>query len=329
MSFDNLSGIKGKKYNLGILILLTFLALLFSMFIPVLGILGAAIMPLPSSLLIVRGRIRDGFICAAVSSIVMLLMGYIMPPVVMAIIIAVAFIHRYAIEKEWQPARTIVVVFAVFIAAIVVYLLLYRVVYGPGLFSEWSSEYNAFVEGLSEDAVLSGYASLMGASKTEMKQVIVQMQPALEFMPKLLPGIMVVSLAVISIVNFLASSKIYRSDRVDMIPMKPFKAWDLPWHFVWGFMVGLALILVPELGSPAIIDSTVDIVGFNLLIIFGTLYAVLGFSVMWGIFVRYKVALFLRIMILAILVLFPLAVIFIPFLGIADIWVNFRKLERA
>ncbi len=72
MSFDNLSRIKTKKLNLGLLILFTFLALVFSFFVPGFGLLGVALLPIPTVLLVMMGRIRDGIICATVACLVIL-----------------------------------------------------------------------------------------------------------------------------------------------------------------------------------------------------------------------------------------------------------------
>ena len=78
MSFDNLSRIKTKKLNLGLLILFTFLALMFSFLVPGLGLIGAALFPIPTALLMIMGRIRDGAVCASVACLVLLLLDYIL-----------------------------------------------------------------------------------------------------------------------------------------------------------------------------------------------------------------------------------------------------------
>jgi len=71
------------------------------------------------------------------------------------------------------------------------------------------------------------------------------------------------------------------------------------------------------------------VLGFNLVIIFGALYTVLGISVLWGIFIRFKLALVVRIIITAFLLFFfGIALIVVPLIGLIDIWVNFRKLKR-
>ena len=119
-----------------------------------------------------------------------------------------------------------------------------------------------------------------------------------------------------------------------MMPFKPFIGWDLPWYYVWGMITGLILVLIPEIGSsiggdPAMIDQAADVIGFNLIIMFGALYTILGISVLWGIFARFKLSLLIKVIIIAFLLLFFMIALFIfPLLGLIDIWANFRKLKR-
>ena len=333
MPFDNLSGIKTKKFNIGLFILLTFLALVGTMLIPGVGLLGAALLPLPVSLLVIRGRVRDGVICAVVSCLILFLFGYIMPPVVIALIIAIAFTHRYAVEKSWPAWRTVSTVFLIFVGAVLMYILLYRTFYGPVL-SQISDTYYTYIEGMGDDPIYSGYMGLMQIDRSELDAVIAQTQEVLRFIPKILPGILIVSFSLISTVNYIISFNIYKRNQIEIVPFKPFITWDLPWYYVWGLIAGLVLILIPGMGgsidgSPAAIDVAVDVTGYNLIIIFGGLYTALGISVLWGIFERFKLGFFIRIIIVAFLWLFFIvALIVFPLLGLIDIWANFRKLKR-
>ncbi|HAX18307.1 MAG TPA: hypothetical protein DCY00_06910 [Actinobacteria bacterium] len=68
--------------------------------------------------------------------------------------------------------------------------------------------------------------------------------------------------------------------------------------------------------------------GINLLIIFGLIYTVTGFAVLWGIFDNFKMAYLWRILIIIAISFFIVLLIIIPIIGILDIWINFRKLER-
>jgi uncharacterized protein YybS (DUF2232 family) len=280
------------------------------------------------------GRVRDGIICAAVPSLILFLFGYILPPVMIAFIVAVAFSYRYAVENRWIAWRTIGAVFASFVGAVVLYLILYMLFYGFGSLAEISGTYNEYINSMGDDPLFSSYAAMTAIDRPELEAVLAQTQSVLMFLPRLLPGILAVSFAIISLVNYVVSANIFKRNQIEIKPFRPFIAWDLPWYYVWGVILGLILVLIPEIGgtfdgSPALIDRAADVLGFNLIIIFGSLYAVLGISVLWGIFARFKLGLLIRVIIIAVLwFFFGIALFVFPLMGLIDIWANFRKLKR-
>lgn len=334
MSFDNLSRIKTKKLNLGLLTLFTFLALVFSFFVPGVGLLGVALLPIPTVLLVIMGRIRDGIICATVACLVILALNYILAPVAIILVILVAFIYRWAVENKKTYWQVIGAVFFAFFAAVILYIILFSVFYRVNFFSETLAGYNEYIDGLMDDSFIDAYSSLMMFDRSQMSEIIAQTQSMLRFFPRVLPGIMVVSFGIISGLNYAFSVRIFKRYQIEIEPIVPFIKWDLPWYYVWGVIVGIVLVLVPEMGSAAgggtlTVNTVLDIVGYNLIIIFGILYLVLGISVLFGIFTRFKVGLVWKILIFASLwFFFAFAFIVFPFMGLIDIWANFRKLKR-
>jgi hypothetical protein len=334
MSFDNLSGIKKTGLNLGLLILFTFLALVFIFLIPGIGFLGAALLPVPASLLIISGRIRDGIICAAAPVLLLLFFDYMLPAVLIAAVISVAFSQRRAAGKDWPAWKPVLVVFFILLGALFLYMLLYLIFYGPGFFTGAFEKYNTYIENLSEDPLVSGYAELLNGSGAGFDAVVSQAQAILRFIPKILPGIIVVSFFVISLLNYLFSYMIFKKFSIEIEKFKQFTGWDVPWYYIWGIIAGLLLVLIPGIGGAAVgsgsaFGSLADILGYNLLVIFGMLYMVLGISVLWGIFERFKIGFLFRILIIIFLwFFFGFALIIFPVLGIIDIWANFRKLKR-
>ncbi len=334
MSFDNPNGVKTEKFNLAFFILFTFLALICVMLIPGFGLIGAALLPIPVSLLIIVGRIRDGIICAVVSCLILFLLNYMLVLIAIVFIVSVAFSHRYAVLKKWSAGKTIMTVFLIFLGGACLYILLYFVFYGPTYFTEIAEGYNAYIEGIYDDPFISEYVRLMGTDSTQMDMTISQTQALLRFMPRILPGVLIVSFSIISLVNYLFSFMIFKRYRIEIKPFIPFIKWDLSWYFVWGIIIGLVLVLIPDIGSSigggsGAIDIAADILGYNLIIIFGMLYTVLGISVLWGIFVRFKTRFAIKVMIgIFLLFFFGFALIIFPVLGLIDIWANFRKLKR-
>jgi uncharacterized protein YybS (DUF2232 family) len=334
MSFDNLSSIKSKKLNLGLLILFTFLALVFSFFVPGLGLLGIALLPIPTALLIIMGRIRDGIICAVVSCLVILAINYILAPVAIILVISLAFIYRSAVEKKrtyWQVTGA---VFSIFFAAILLYIILFSAFYRVNFFSETLAVYNEYIDTLMDDSFIEGYSNLMLFDRSQMSEIIAQTQSILRVIPRVLPGILIVSFGIISGLNYALSVLIFKRYQIEIKPPVPFIKWDLSWYYVWGVIIGLILVLVPEMGSAAdgstlSVNTVIDIIGYNLIIIFGFLYLILGISVLFGIFARFKLAIVWKILIFASLwFFFAFALIVFPLLGLIDIWANFRKIKR-
>jgi len=334
MSFDNLSRVKTKKLNLGLLILFTFLALVFSFFVPGLGLIGVALLPIPTALLMIMGRIRDGVICASAACLVLLLLDYTLAPVVIALVISIAFIYRSAIKNDRTYWQVVSKVFLAFCAAVILYAGLYSAFYRINFFTEALSGYNTYIDGLADDSFINAYSSLMMLDRAQMGEIIAQTQDLLRFIPRILPGILAVSFAIISGLNYAFSMWAFRRYQIEIKQMPVFIKWDRPWHYVWGIIIGLVLVLIPEMGGTAdggttTVNIAIDIIGYNLIIIFGMLYLVLGISVLFGIFTRFKVGFIWKILVFAFLwFFFGFAFIVFPLLGLVDIWANFRKLKR-
>ncbi len=327
MSFDNLNNNKVKKLNLAILILITTIILIFAAFMPLFGIVGLALIPVPATLLVISGRVRDGIICAVVSCIVLFLLDYIFAPVAMILIIAVSFIYRRFIGRNKSRLFIVTSVFATFCGVALLYVVLTSAVSRINFVAEALRNYNVYVDQIADDQLIQSYASLLSIDQSQLDSVIRQTQDILRFFPYIVPGILISLFTMASVINYIASSKIFKKYRVDVKPFLSFKEWDLPWYYCWGAIIGLALTLIPTTGSR--VDMIIDIAGFNLLAVFGFLYLVLGIVVLWGILERFKVSIMFRVIILIIVGLFIGFTIFIlPFLGLIDIWANFRRLKR-
>ncbi|MFZ3105930.1 MAG: DUF2232 domain-containing protein [Candidatus Hydromicrobium sp.] len=327
MSFDNLKNIKIERLNLALLTLFTFLSLVFTIFVPFLGIVGLAVLPVPATLLILCGRIRDGTICAVIACIVIILLDYIIAPVAVILIIAVSFIYRNSISKDKSKLFTVSGIFLVFCGAALLYIILVSAIGRINFVSELFSSYNSYIDGMSTNQFISGYASLLSIDQSQFDLILKQTQNILRFIPYIAPGILIVSFVIVSVINYVATSAVLRRYNINIKPFLSFNELDLPWYYCWGAILGLVLVLVPPTGQN--FDKLVDIIGFNLIIIFGLLYLVLGISVLWGILGRFKVPFIWRISIFIILGLFfGFAILILPFLGLIDIWVNFRRLKR-
>ncbi|MEW5767916.1 MAG: DUF2232 domain-containing protein [bacterium] len=100
-----------------------------------------------------------------------------------------------------------------------------------------------------------------------------------------------------------------------------FSLWRVPDTFVWGFIVGWGGMLVGEYKGIELLYLT----GLNLRYIFQFIYLLIGLSIVAFYLKKYKVSPFMQAPAYLLLILFTYPP---TFLGVADTWFDFRKLEE-
>jgi uncharacterized protein YybS (DUF2232 family) len=95
--------------------------------------------------------------------------------------------------------------------------------------------------------------------------------------------------------------------------------WHAPDVWVWGLIVTLGLILVP--------NETVKFTGWNLAILYSLIYLVQGISLVEHYLRKARVHSLVRGLIHAIILALPPTVACVMALGVVDIWADFRKLR--
>ena len=328
MPFENLDKVKIKKLNLLLLILFTTIALVLNIFFPFPGLVGFAFLPIPATLLILSDRVRDGVICAVVSCLLLFLFDYLLAPIAIILIIIVAFVFKDAVQKEKSLKWVIGSNFMIFCGAVIFYILLVSIINRENYFVQALNGFHSYVDQLGSDSLMAGYSSVLMVDKAQFDALLQQTQNILRFVPNIVPGILIVFFGMASLLNYLGCLVIFKKYGIGLKALAPFKEWDITWYYVWGIITGVVLVLIPW-GSN-VFGRILEIIGFNLIIIFGVLYFILGISVLWGIFDRFKISLVWRIPCLVFSVFFLVFMVFIiPLLGLFDVWANFRKLKRA
>lgn len=104
-------------------------------------------------------------------------------------------------------------------------------------------------------------------------------------------------------------------------PWPSFSLWRVPDTFVWGFIVGWGGMLVGEYKGIELLYLT----GLNLRYIFQIIYLLIGLSIVAFYLKKYKVSPLMQAPAYFLLILFTYPS---TFLGVADTWFDFRKLEE-
>ena len=96
--------------------------------------------------------------------------------------------------------------------------------------------------------------------------------------------------------------------------------WKMPDWVVWFVIASGIAMIVPE--------ETLQIAGLNVLIVVLFLYLLQGLSIVQFFFRQKNIPRYLRALFYALIVLYQYLLVFVSALGLFDLWVDFRKMNR-
>jgi uncharacterized protein YybS (DUF2232 family) len=315
------------KANLLLMIFFTAIALAAMIFVPFASFAGLAFIPVPATLLFLSNRYRDTIICAIAGVLILFVFNYILAIILLALICAVVINYKYIIIRNKKLAYSLMTIFASFVIAVFLFLLIDSVILKQNVVKEVLGTYNKYVENIGRDPLLKNYQSLFFSDSAQLNQVISQTQGFLKYLPALVPGFAVVFFGLSAVLNYCFSFMVLKRYNIKLTAMPPFKDWDLSWYYCWGVIAGIIFLIIPKFNP--LYDGIIDAVGYNIVIVFGLLYMLLGTAVLWGLLDKFNVRVAVRIIILVVMfLLFGFGAV-LPLVGLIDIWANFRKLGRS
>ena len=95
-------------------------------------------------------------------------------------------------------------------------------------------------------------------------------------------------------------------------------SWHAPDAWVWGLIMALALLVIP--------NETSRLIGWNLAILFAVVYLAQGTAIVEFYLKKIRFRPFMRGLLLALILAMP-SIVFVIALGIVDIWADFRKVR--
>lgn len=280
--FENLNNESddAKKANLFLMILFTVVALASMIFIPVFGFFGLALLPVPATLLFLSNRYRDAIICAVAGVLILFVFNYILAIMLLAMISAVAINYKYIISRNKKLYYGFLTIFAAFVAALLLFLLVDSLILRQNVVKEMLVTYNGYVDNINQDPLLKNYQGLLFPDSAQLNEVIAQTQGALKYLPVLVPGFALVFFGLSTVLNYYFSFIILKKNNIELKGLPSFKDWDLRWHYCWGVIAGIILLIIPKFDLTY--DRIIDAVGYNIIIVFGALYLLLGAAVVWS-----------------------------------------------
>jgi uncharacterized protein YybS (DUF2232 family) len=297
-------------------VLITSLIFAVSILIPVVGFFCSLLIPLPT----LYYRIKLG----RITSVVIPLLGFIIMVVVMgslsidviflAELLLIGFVlgellaSRFSIDKIMLYACSVVLISGI------VSLLVYSLASGSDLISMLSQYVAQNIE-LS----LLLYQSL-GMSEENLRLIQDSLDKIQIILVSIIPGLTIASTLLVIWINILLS-KVVLKERFPFHPdFEKLNQWQAPDYLVWALIGCGLLMLLPT--------SATRMVGLNVLLILLTIYFFQGMAIVSFYFEKKQIPRLFRILLYTLIALQQLALIIVIGIGLFDMWVNFRKLEK-
>jgi len=329
LPFENLNNLNQQKSNFFRMLLLSILAfvtVIISMFIPMVLVVSLALITIPSVKLMLEGRIWESIFCSVIGSSILFFVDFTIPIFFMVLLVCTSFVYLYSFRSFKSPFKIIVLNSAVFILIIILYIFIVSLISQQNIIVEFLDGYKKIVNDLPNHPLIQRYTQLMGVSDDQVKQLFEQSKGFLNMLPYVVPSFIIFYIFASSLLNYYWSSLIFKKSGLLLKELPLFKTWDIHWYYVIGLIFGFIFVIIPDFNKSY--DFVFDAIGINFLVVFGILYTVIGFAVLWGIFDRFKISISWRVLIIILISFFSVFLLIIPILGIIDIWFNFRKLER-
>lgn len=209
---------------------------------------------------------------------------------------------------------------AAFATAIFVFLLIgfYFAEFLPS--SENMSLASVFSKRIEE--IREAYIQI-GVPENKVNIVLQDLNQLMKRITLMLPAVYGTSLFIFLIINMFFTKIITNKLDKAKLALPFFREWDIHWLFSWGYVIGIAFQLFGNR-----LSQSLKILGLNALIFFGVVFTIQGLSVSAYYLNKWKVSRTGKIIGILSLVLLPPIIQILSWLGLFDVWFNYRKLER-
>jgi uncharacterized protein YybS (DUF2232 family) len=141
------------------------------------------------------------------------------------------------------------------------------------------------------------------------------------YIPQILPALMVSALLSTVWLNISLGSWLLKKKGHELTPWPQYNEWKLPDSFVWLVVVsGVFFLLLPQ---------PLNMLGLNGLIVCSTVYFFQGLAIAASLLNKWSVPRMIRVLIYALIFIQTYGIIVLSFLGLVDVWADFRKLNQA
>ena len=297
-------------------VLITGLIFFISVFIPIVGFVGALFIPLPILFYRIKLGRTTGAIIPMVSSLVMvLLINEISLDVLFFIeLLLIGFVLGELIELNLSIEKTILYASGCVLLAGFVGLLLFSILAGKGIFAIVSEYITKNLE-----LTMALYQN-MGMSEENVQLVLNSLDKIRYVLVRIIPALVAASTLFVVWISILLARPILKSRSLFYPDFGPLNVWKAPEYLVWT-VIGCGLVLFLP-------NSAVKMFGLNGLMILMTVYFFQGIAIVSFYFEKKRFPRIIRIFLYTLIALQQIILLAVIGLGFFDQWVNFRRLGK-
>ena len=161
----------------------------------------------------------------------------------------------------------------------------------------------------------------MGFPQDSLDVLKQRMPDIVETTLEFLPGLLIVSLSLVVLINVLLLCRRFPERRAAWLSVPNFREWKGPEHLVWVLIACGFALFIPGLES-------VRIFAVNILLVIGACYFVQGLSVISYYFHKNNVPRFLRGVTYVLIAFEQIFTLLVVGVGLFDLWGDFRRLGK-
>lgn len=296
---------------------ITALLFLASLYIPLLGTLISFLCPLPLIILCLRHDIKIALLALFVSFImVTLLAGPFQGLIAVFGFGLLGIALGVAIRKKLSVWEILLIGSITSFASKILLMLL-------GL---WLVGVNPLLLGVDQidqsiNQSLSFYRN-MGFDPEQLETLKNSLLQSLELLRIAFPAMLVLASAFDTIINYWVSGKILKRFGYTLAPFIPFREWRVGQSFFWSYLAGISLLIINTRFNIPVLQR----IGINIQILFSIIFLITGLALIAYLIQYYKIKPFFFWAICLLVFMQPSLSLVVAWMGLADVWLDFRKL---
>ncbi|KUK14647.1 MAG: hypothetical protein XD52_0067 [bacterium 42_11] len=299
-----------------LLIALTFILFLGSLYIPLIGIFLALFSPVPLVILSMRYGLKRGLAGASISSFLILLAGgpfqafvFIFNSAVVAIAIG------FLVGRGFRPSEVLFYGTLASLGAKILFFSLSALILGINPF-----EFNLK---MIQDAFKSSadFYRKLGLLQEGSPLSDQNLSAFLNYLRTIFPAIIILASALDAFLTFVVSGWVLRRLRETFPSLPSFSEWRFPRSIFWGMAVGILFSIIGGHTSNSYLINA----GANLQLVFGVLFTIQGASFLDYLMKRFRLKRGFRIVVIFFVFTQPFLSKVALFLGMFDVIIDLRR----